>query len=696
MIKNIAGWALNESNFKFCRLCHFYPCELVPEYEHYLTSHPSACTAMEDGDTPQLDNKWVSYDHDEINRGCVLCNKSGYLNQVECGNKRVAEGIGDHYKIDTDCDSKICKGVDERWEPSQPVFISAQTGQGKNYFIENTLIPYVQELNYKNQTNQKILILSNRRALKEQIKKRTLGSDIDNNEDGVSYGEYVDIMTYQGLLHHEKSIEERQSLVKIRYLYVVCDEAHFFTSDAMFNPHTQKILEKIVALFRKSIRIYMSATPYECLEYIIKQEKTQPKYEPLVLYHFARDYSYLDVKGYSEFNEISRIITKSVLERREKWLVFIDNIKECERFSTSLISKEFGDPRMAGKVKILHAANKGDELYTSIVVNEKLDRDTYVLISTSVLDNGVNFRDIDNIVVADTQKAKVLQMAGRARVANSAQRKTLYIKRHNKKSLNSQIESLEIRKEGYHEYDMAYGVPRNWEQPRGLDRYFFLDKYYQQSAENWQNAKHWFGISREDYKCYINEIARSLMERRLRQYENIYNEMDAEDSVGQQYLEHQFSWFGKRYSPDDDITYCGHEKARKELIEFLEICVKEKKVVDGKEAMDAFSKAFIRLYDAAYGQSDKNRRIYGAQKMNRLLKEKELDYFIDGKMQKGPWMVCKTSEDEPDDTEMMPKSEELTEKGFVLPPKNLAVGVKTLIKQSKFKSPKYRGKKPHT
>lgn len=171
-----------------------------------------------------------------------------------------------------------------------------------------------------------------------------------------------------------------------------------------------------------------------------------------------------------------------------------------------------------------------------------------------LLDNGVNLRNVDNIAVADIQKVKVLQMAGRARVANPAQRKTLYIKRHNKKSLDAQIESLEIRKKGYHEFDMAYGSPKNWEQPRGLDRYLFLDKYYQQSVEDWMNAKHWFGISREDYNCYINEIARSLMERRLRQYEIIYNEMDAEDSVGQQYLEHQFSWFGKRYSPDNDTT----------------------------------------------------------------------------------------------------------------------------------------------
>ena len=74
---------------------------------------------------------------------------SRYVNQIECGRKRVSEGIGDHYKIETNYDGTIKENIEDRWEPIQPVFISAQTGQGKNFFIENTLIPYVRELNHK-------------------------------------------------------------------------------------------------------------------------------------------------------------------------------------------------------------------------------------------------------------------------------------------------------------------------------------------------------------------------------------------------------------------------------------------------------------------------------------------------------------------------------------------------------------------
>ena len=63
-----------------------------------------------------------------------------------------------------------------------------------------------------------------------------------------------------------------------------------------------------------------------------------------------------------------------------------------------------------------------------MVKNEKLDPDVYVLITTSVLDNGVNLAGIHNIVVSDMSKVKCLQMVGRARVANNGDRKTLYIK----------------------------------------------------------------------------------------------------------------------------------------------------------------------------------------------------------------------------------------------------------------------------
>ena len=157
-------------------------------------------------------------------------------------------------------------------------------------------------------------------------------------------------MTYQGLLRLEKRLEKKQKDANSRYIYVICDEAHFFTSDAMFNPHTAKILSAIVRLFQDAIRVYMSATPYECLEYIIEEEddykrnylnwnKPQHKWVTgsIAFYHFRRDYGYLDVKTYSEFEELYEVIVKSVNEKKERWLIFLDDKEKSVNIKNKLL-----------------------------------------------------------------------------------------------------------------------------------------------------------------------------------------------------------------------------------------------------------------------------------------------------------------------------------------------------------------------
>lgn len=444
--------------FKFCRLCEFYPCELVGKYTQFRDCHtlisksqiqqassqtdnaPSSRTAgsqliihatatsrgaespsrrphvapssQPEGDVP------LSYNPTELQDGCIMSGR--YVTQVECGRQRVTEGIGDHYKIETQWDYTIRTGTTDRWEPSQPVFISAPTGHGKNYFIEHTLIPYVEDLNGEHNTEQRVLILSNRLALREQIKNRLANGDDDTEaeydpeEDMKTYhpyGPYVDVMTYQSLLHRAKSLEQKQKQknARSRYIYVICDEAHFFTSDSMFNPHTSKILEAIVRLFQDAIRVYMSATPYECLEHIIKYEReyqyrlnwNRPQYKdkssPIVFYHFKRDYSYLDVKTYSSIAEnLLDQIVKSVHRDKKRWLIFIDDKQKCadtkrqleeygEKNNCPLITMDKDGKVKTEKVLAVSAESKRKPAYKSIVKKEELSGDTYVLITTSVL-----------------------------------------------------------------------------------------------------------------------------------------------------------------------------------------------------------------------------------------------------------------------------------------------------------------------
>ncbi len=649
--------------FDFCKDCPFYECELVEEYAQFRKSH----TQIHKSQMPVVDADILSYDQSKLKLkdGCFMSCR--HVDQIECGRRTVTEGIDDHYKIEIDDDGNIKKGVEDKWEPLQPVFISAQTGQGKNYFIENELIPYVRQLNYANQKQQRVLILSNRLALKQQIKNRIDGNDDLDDEAGeifYPYREFVDVMTYQGLLRWEKYLKKKQREADLRYIYVICDEAHFFTSDAMFNPHTQKILQAIVRLFQNAVRIYMSATPYECLEYIIKCEneeqdrlnlkqygEDQDKWKTgrMVFYHFKRDYSYLDVKTYSSIRELYGEIVERVNKNGEKWLIFIDDKEKCARVKAQL--EEFAKDRecplevedteskeKVEKVFAVDADSKKESTYQEIVKNERLNKDTYVLLSTSVLDNGINLVGIKNIVVSDMEKVKCLQMVGRARVKGNDDRKNLYIKRFSEGEVEKRIKDSMRQQDAYHSYEMAYDELRDISQPSG--EYKFLSKYYNGNDSDWRDAKRWFGISHnKSVKFYLNGIAKSLLDRHIPCYEFILDEMADESSkederqnekkhIGQKYLEYQLSWFGKVYFEDNDITFVDKEKSKKDLIAFLEGYVVDNREMD-KNGQKIFRTKFTELCNAAFGRKDPNKeRIYSITKINSILEEESINYKV--------------------------------------------------------------------
>lgn len=576
----------------------------------------------------------------EVEKGCIMGTR--YVTPIECGKQTVTDGIDNHYQVEIGCDYKIKKGIVNRWETQQAVVISAQTGQGKNFFIENKLIPYVEALNYENQMKLRVLIISNRLALQCQINNRIRGNDDLYGDDGriYSYKNIVDVITYQGLLRQKAYLERVQMDKKSRYIFVICDEAHFFTSDAMFNPNTANILQAIITVFRQAIRIYMTATPYEALEYINEYEERQ-----MVFYHFQRDYSYLDVNTYSEIEELYGEIVKSVA-RKEKWLIFIDDREKCKTVKRGLeimgekmnISMKNADSEIE-KIYAVNADSKKEAVYNSILCRESLGKDIDVLITTSVLDNGVNFRDINNIVVSDMSMVKCLQMVGRARVRDKNDSKTLYIKRPNKKYIQNRIHDLEKQKEAYHNFELAYGDTCGVVGKSERDEYYFLSKYYDGREEDWRNAKHWFGrLPEKPNQLYFNLLAKSLMEKYLAQYRFIYREIEEEEAEmeklkteglsGQKYLEYQLSWFGKQYCADNDLTLCGKTKVEALFTDFLNSYV-ERKMRIRKEEQEEFRRKFMQLYDNAFGREDKNQgRIYGKDKMNKILRKQKLGYEI--------------------------------------------------------------------
>jgi len=235
--RNIQNKGTPQHRFKFCEDCPLSECELAEEYTHFQKIHPEdqeceltrrsqntivvEAKVLSENEVPQVQKLplWMSIaaselqlSYDPQQEGCFI---RQYIYPLDCGSKWVADGIGDSYKVQVDADGKITKSDSYfgcLWSPITPVFISAQTGKGKNTFVEERLIPYVRELSIRTRQHYKVLILSNRLALKWQIELRLSGnSDSDDDDECIClYNKYADVMTYQGLLRNYQHLKQKK------------------------------------------------------------------------------------------------------------------------------------------------------------------------------------------------------------------------------------------------------------------------------------------------------------------------------------------------------------------------------------------------------------------------------------------------------------------------------------------------------
>ena len=639
---------------------------------------------------------------------------------IQCGDaKWVADGIGKDYgewqplykrksfTVDMEPDDGY-----RNWQPSKPVFIQAPTGRGKNHFIENVLLEYIWKLNQAGVNNKKILILSNRIAVREQQKNR-----LENKK-------FVTVLSYQSFMSQIDELRKAQQDEDSKYSHVIFDEAHFFVSDSMFNPHTDEILSSIVETFQNAVRIYMTATPHECLRYIAKKEgipkrfKSNPEEkhfknlirhrrgysEKMYYYNFNRDYSYLDIKYFSKHNDLKDIIAESVANG-EKWVLFIDNKKQCEEFKNALIAvDERGEPLyglyeedilvISSEVKQYENSRdkKEKEIYNQyqdMVDNEKFKQK--ILISTSVIDNGVNLKDtaIKHVAVSDLNKDKVMQQVGRVRVDREKGEKiTLYMKKFDVKYMKKRIDDLEKRINAYHSWELAYNNPddfspennpvftkkftymllegqsefkdymrndseyaeenKNYNKnyysgnfyrmnaavapnpinERKTERREFLNKYYRGEAEDMERATHlFFTYNGVPELVYPNAIAYSLVYNTLWERYKSILNIMQETGDGQRYLAFQLSWFGKSYNPENEIGFDKKINVEKYLESKADV-----KMFENEKA--EFRQRFTALSIAAFGKrkNDSAERIensYGAKKIKDVLAEENLNFILD-------------------------------------------------------------------
>lgn len=340
-------------------------------------------------------------------------------NRIKLNINYVSNIIGDDYK---------------EWKPGDVIIIDAQTGTGKNYFIENTLIPWISP-------NKKLLYLSNRTNLKREVKIRLLekySKEIPETLDELDHIktiENITISSYHALQHSSLNQAYKGKIFDLsRYDYIVLDECHFVLADSGYNNLCYLTYMKLFVMqYHNITKVFMSATMQEIIEDIIKYAPIDKTHT----YETGKDYSYAQVKyfkhyGYTE--TITNMIKNDISD--EKWLIFISNLKHAKKILEAL-----GEDNCS----IIKSGTKSEELENLLKENQFKKK---VLIATKALDNGINIKDdlLTNIVILAWDQTSLLQMLGRKRIKpEEAQLINLYISTRSKNAFKGLLRKYEAK-----------------------------------------------------------------------------------------------------------------------------------------------------------------------------------------------------------------------------------------------------------
>lgn len=512
------------------------------------------------------------------------------------------------------------------WTCNVPVGIFSETGTGKNTFVEKVLMADAIK------KGQNVLLFSNRVALNRQTKKRLakifeleylVDKYTDLGLDDLTDFGGLTVVSYQQLeAWINESSYKLAELQKMDFAYVICDEVHYFTSDCGFNAFTDISLDYIVHQFRKSVRVYMTATPDEVFPVLRNKEKTLGiVYEsgyPVGLfewqvYEFACDFSYINAYAFDGIEDLAEIIKRS----DEKWAVFVDKID----IGKQLIEK-------LGKGTLITAESKKVESpsypsFKKIVDEEKYDEQ--ILVSTAVLENGINIKDyhVKNVAIFCNDKVRFLQTLGRIRRIENCLL-DVYIANVSKDEVTRRYNSISRTKKAIGNY---YANVTD-----------FYNQYIYNAAPR-ANVKGSFTVLK-DGTAHINEI----FPIKIRHFDTVFwEEMKNKFEAGEEnpVLKAKFGWLGMEFQVEQVVGIKQIKAAKEALIMFMERHVGQQII---KTEQLVFREKFSTLYRTVYGQRKEDKQdnqVYGLNVIKKLLEDRGMPYTVNNE-QRNYWQVVKT------------------------------------------------------
>lgn len=510
------------------------------------------------------------------------------------------------------------------WTPTVAVAIFSDTGTGKNYFVENVLVPDAGL--YK----QEVLLITNRVALGRQVKYRLaemfgeawkLRDYSDQGLDKVTDFGNLTVISYQQLETWMNENSNNLKKLKRDFRYVVMDEIHYCLSDCSFNAMTDLTLDYITSAFCDSVRIYMTATPEQIFPVLASKESGMGSVYDSAgwlqglykwhIYQFAHNFEQITPFAFQDTDDIVAFLRKT--DVKEKSVVFVDS-KES---GMSLIQKcGFGAMITAESKSPQDSSN---EIYNNIVRNEKFEG--RLLVCTSVLENGVNLKDsqIKNVVIYTSDKIRMLQMLGRIR-RESDQIINLFIKNEELCDASYRIEALQAQSTALRMY---YANPTA-----------FCSQFITDSSPR-AKVRGSFTVM-QDGSSHINSLRLTQIEYyELPFWVHIKEQMEQRDKYA--LIRAKFGWIEKEFTQESILRGNGYHRELAQLILYL-------KSKEGQEILkneqEEFKRCFSEKYRAVFGKREEDKvtdQIYGLSIIKDCLLKSELPFEIIN--ERNYWMI---------------------------------------------------------
>lgn len=317
------------------------------------------------------------------------------------------------YEIGTKYNNVLTREVIKSWK-GENVILNGATGTGKTYFMENNLYKYA-TTHFKS-----ILYLCNRTALYEDIK---VDIDIYNLYD-------ITPMLYQTV---QAKILKGEPIME-HYDYIVCDEFHYVLTDAMFNIYTDLVYKWILNQ-TTSTKIFMSGTGKS----IFNKLKSDGIVKEEFIYKIPYDYSYVtQTQIFNKNEDVYNIINDLLINTKDKIIYFANSLDNA--LDVYLQFKKYSHFRCSEHVKSdrREEALKYNDTECIKVHSKELETfDNRLLITTKVLDNGININDrqVKHIICDVFDLESHQQCLGRKRRLDKADTCTFYIRDYSKKAI---------------------------------------------------------------------------------------------------------------------------------------------------------------------------------------------------------------------------------------------------------------------